>query len=148
MIKEVNGIGWRRLSSLLCFVFSLSVAQAGLVFESNRFKVEAGEEQEKVEAFYHFENKGDEVEVITMVKSVCPLCLSAGVKGGTKGEGGFSFQPGEKGIIRAVFSTGNLAGDIEKTVESAHPSLQPGAGAAFSVEGENDERLIIVQEII
>ncbi|MEE2781456.1 MAG: SDR family NAD(P)-dependent oxidoreductase [Planctomycetota bacterium] len=37
--------------------------------------------------------------------------------------------------------------DIEKTVESAHPSLQPGAGAAFSVEVENDERLIIVQEI-
>lgn len=37
--------------------------------------------------------------------------------------------------------------DIEKTVESAHPSLQPGAGAAFSIEVENDERLIIVQEI-
>ena len=37
--------------------------------------------------------------------------------------------------------------DIEKTVESAHPSLQAGASAAFSVDVENDERLIIVQEI-
>ena len=37
--------------------------------------------------------------------------------------------------------------DIEQTVEAAHPSLQPGAGAAFSVEVENDEHLIIVQEI-
>lgn len=37
--------------------------------------------------------------------------------------------------------------DIEKTVEAAHPSLQAGASAAFSIEVDNDERLIIVQEI-
>ena len=37
--------------------------------------------------------------------------------------------------------------DIEKTVEAAHSSLQAGASAAFSVEVDNDEHLIIVQEI-
>ncbi|MEK6249269.1 MAG: AMP-binding protein, partial [Planctomycetales bacterium] len=37
--------------------------------------------------------------------------------------------------------------DIEKTVEQSHESLQPGASAAFSVEKNNDEQLIIVQEI-
>ena len=37
--------------------------------------------------------------------------------------------------------------DIELTVERCHPAFRPGCGAAFSVEAEDDERLIIVQEV-
>ncbi len=37
--------------------------------------------------------------------------------------------------------------DIEKTVAQSHACLQVGAGAAFSVEVDNDERLIIAQEV-
>ena len=37
--------------------------------------------------------------------------------------------------------------DIELTVERCHPALRSGCGAAFSVEAEDDERLIIVQEV-
>jgi natural product biosynthesis luciferase-like monooxygenase protein len=37
--------------------------------------------------------------------------------------------------------------DIELTVERSHPSLRPGCGAAFSVEVNGEERLVIVQEI-
>ena len=37
--------------------------------------------------------------------------------------------------------------DVERTAESAHPALRPGYGAAFSVELDGDERLIIVQEL-
>ncbi len=37
--------------------------------------------------------------------------------------------------------------DIELTVEKSHPSLRNGCGAAFSVEAEDDERLIVVQEV-
>jgi amino acid adenylation domain-containing protein len=37
--------------------------------------------------------------------------------------------------------------DIELTAERSHPALRPGGGAAFSVEVEGDERLVIVQEI-
>lgn len=38
--------------------------------------------------------------------------------------------------------------DIETTVEHAHPNfLRPGCGAAFSVEMEGDERLVVVQEL-
>jgi len=37
--------------------------------------------------------------------------------------------------------------DIELTVETAHECLRPGSGAAFAVEAEGEERLIIVQEI-
>lgn len=37
--------------------------------------------------------------------------------------------------------------DIELTVGTAHPALQPDCSAAFSVEGKNEERLVIVQEV-
>jgi amino acid adenylation domain-containing protein len=36
--------------------------------------------------------------------------------------------------------------DIELTVERCHTALRPGCGAAFSVELEGEERLIVVQE--
>ncbi|MEH2405959.1 condensation domain-containing protein [Nostoc sp.] len=37
--------------------------------------------------------------------------------------------------------------DIELTVERSHLSLRPGSGAAFSVEVEKEERLVVVQEL-
>jgi hypothetical protein len=37
--------------------------------------------------------------------------------------------------------------DIELTVESSHPILRPGCGAAFSVDVHGDERLVVVQEV-
>ncbi len=37
--------------------------------------------------------------------------------------------------------------DIEKTVESSHPAVRLNSGATFSIETENEEQLIIVQEI-
>lgn len=37
--------------------------------------------------------------------------------------------------------------DIETTVEMAHEALRPGAGAAFAVTVEGQERLVVVQEV-
>jgi amino acid adenylation domain-containing protein/FkbM family methyltransferase len=37
--------------------------------------------------------------------------------------------------------------DIELTAECSHSSLRSGSGAAFSVEVENEERLVVVQEL-
>lgn len=37
--------------------------------------------------------------------------------------------------------------DLELTVERSHSSLRSGSGAAFSVEAENEERLVVVQEL-
>lgn len=37
--------------------------------------------------------------------------------------------------------------DVEHTVAAAHPVLQPGAGAAFTVPGAEGERLVVVQEV-
>ena len=37
--------------------------------------------------------------------------------------------------------------DIEFTVEKCHPALRPGCGAAFSVDVNCEERLVVVQEV-
>lgn len=37
--------------------------------------------------------------------------------------------------------------DIENIVDKCHPSLQPNSCAAFSINNENNEKLVIVQEI-
>ena len=37
--------------------------------------------------------------------------------------------------------------DIEATVQASHPSLRPGCGAAFAVEAEDGEALVIAQEL-
>ncbi|MFY9825399.1 MAG: condensation domain-containing protein, partial [Thermoanaerobaculia bacterium] len=37
--------------------------------------------------------------------------------------------------------------DVELTVERSHAALRPGCGAAFSVEEEGEERLVVVQEV-
>ncbi len=37
--------------------------------------------------------------------------------------------------------------DIELTLEKSHPGLRPSCGAAFSVDIEGEERLIVVQEV-
>lgn len=77
-----------------------------------------------------------------------------------RGDGPF-LRTGDLGFLddRDVYITGRLKDliiirgrnlyphDIELTVERSHPTLSWGGGAAFSVEVEGDERLVVVQEI-
>ena len=37
--------------------------------------------------------------------------------------------------------------DIERTVEQSHPALRADCGAAFSIDVEGEERLVVVQEV-
>ncbi|MGE0607888.1 MAG: aminotransferase class I/II-fold pyridoxal phosphate-dependent enzyme [Pirellulales bacterium] len=76
------------------------------------------------------------------------------------GEGPF-LRTGDLGFIQRgeVFCTGRLKDliivhglnhypqDIEQTVEQCHTALRPGAGAAFTIENERGQRLILVQEV-
>ncbi len=76
-------------------------------------------------------------------------------------ESGF-LRTGDYGFIRdnQIYITGRLKDliivrgrnyhpeDIEQTVMKSHPNFAPGACAAFSTENEENERLIVVQEIL
>jgi amino acid adenylation domain-containing protein len=76
------------------------------------------------------------------------------------GEGPF-LRTGDLGFIREgeLFVTGRIKDlivirglnhypqDIELTVQQSHPALRAGGGAAFSVEVNEQERLVIVQEV-
>ena len=76
------------------------------------------------------------------------------------GEGPF-LRTGDLGFLRGgeLFVTGRrkdlliLRGrnlypqDIERTVEESHPALRRGCGAAFAVEADGEERLVVVQEL-
>lgn len=76
------------------------------------------------------------------------------------GEGPF-LRTGDFGFIRdgKLFITGRLKDliiirgrnlypyDIELTVEKCHPALRPECGAAFSVDIDDEERLVVVYEV-
>ncbi|HEY2292124.1 MAG TPA: amino acid adenylation domain-containing protein [Thermoanaerobaculia bacterium] len=76
------------------------------------------------------------------------------------GEGPF-LRTGDLGFLRGgeLFVTGRLKDliiirgrnlypqDVERTVEESHPALRPGCGAAFAVESDGEERLVVVQEL-
>src|SRR5207237_6792848 len=47
-------------------------------------------------------------------------------------------------IIRGV---NHYPQDIEQTVQASHAALRPGCGAAFSVNDDGQERLVIAQEV-
>jgi len=60
--------------------------------------------------------------------------------------------PGQPRLLNCAWSdmrsmSGHRPEDIELTVEKAHGALRPGCGAAFSVDIEEEERLVIVQEV-
>jgi acyl-CoA synthetase (AMP-forming)/AMP-acid ligase II len=38
--------------------------------------------------------------------------------------------------------------DLEREVQDAHPALKPDGGAAFSVDVDDEERLVLVQEVV
>jgi acyl-CoA synthetase (AMP-forming)/AMP-acid ligase II len=76
------------------------------------------------------------------------------------GEGPF-LRTGDLGFLKndELFVTGRLKDliiirganhypqDIEMTVEKSHPALRQGCGAAFSVEIDDEERLVVVHEV-
>ncbi|HHP7244172.1 MAG TPA: condensation domain-containing protein, partial [Elainellaceae cyanobacterium] len=76
------------------------------------------------------------------------------------GEGPF-LQTGDLGFLHngELFVTGRVKDliiirgrnlypqDVELTAEHSHPSLQLGSGAAFAVEVDSEERLVVVQEL-
>jgi acyl-CoA synthetase (AMP-forming)/AMP-acid ligase II len=57
------------------------------------------------------------------------------------------FLTGRLKNIIIIGGRNHSAEDIERTVETSHPSMQPGCCAAFSVDLDGEERLIIAAEV-
>ncbi len=60
---------------------------------------------------------------------------------------GFLFVTGRIKDLIIVNGVNHYPQDIEYTVQNSHASLRPGCGAAFSIEGDSGELLVIAQEI-
>ncbi|MCB0167234.1 MAG: amino acid adenylation domain-containing protein, partial [Anaerolineae bacterium] len=92
---------------------------------------------------------------------LAPPALSKQIEDTTGGYTGPFLRTGDLGFLQEgqLFVTGRLKDviiirgqnhypqDIELTVEQSHPALQPGSGAAFSIEADGQERLVVVHEI-
>ncbi|MFG6107740.1 type I polyketide synthase [Leptothoe sp. EHU-05/26/07-4] len=57
------------------------------------------------------------------------------------------FITGRLKDVIIIYGRNHYPQDIERTVEQCHPALRPSAGAAFGVNVEQQERLVIVQEV-
>ncbi|QRO01038.1 non-ribosomal peptide synthase/polyketide synthase [Archangium violaceum] len=62
-------------------------------------------------------------------------------------EDGELFVTGRRKDLIILRGRNHYPQDLELTVEQAHPALRQGCGAAFSVDVEGQERLVVVQEI-
>jgi acyl-CoA synthetase (AMP-forming)/AMP-acid ligase II/acyl carrier protein len=60
---------------------------------------------------------------------------------------GYLFVTGRLKDLIIIRGRNHYPQDIEYTVEQSHPAIRAGCGAAFSVEIDGGERLVIVQEI-
>jgi acyl-CoA synthetase (AMP-forming)/AMP-acid ligase II len=61
--------------------------------------------------------------------------------------GGELFVTGRAKDVIIVRGRNHYPGDIEETVQSVHPGLRPGCGAAFEVTRDGVPRLVVVQEV-
>ncbi len=61
--------------------------------------------------------------------------------------GGELYITGRQKDLVIIRGTNHYPQDLELTAERAHRALRPGSGAAFSVDVDGEERLVIVQEV-
>jgi len=62
-------------------------------------------------------------------------------------EGGELFIAGRLKDLIIIRGRNHYPQDIEQTVEQSHPALRPGCSAAFSVQIEGQEHLVVAQEV-
>ncbi|MFP2933712.1 condensation domain-containing protein, partial [Pyxidicoccus sp. 3LG] len=62
-------------------------------------------------------------------------------------EGGEVFVTGRLKDVLVLRGRNHYPQDLELSVERCHPGVRPGCGAAFAVEVEGEERLVLVQEL-
>ncbi|HSS78378.1 MAG TPA: amino acid adenylation domain-containing protein, partial [Thermoanaerobaculia bacterium] len=70
-----------------------------------------------------------------------------GFLGNLGGKPGELFVTGRSKDLIILRGRNHYPQDVELTVERSHAALRPGCGAAFAVEVEGEERLVVVQEV-
>lgn len=95
---------------LLCVLFLPLPLLAGLSFETKLKDVHVGHDEREVTCDFEFSNDTEKAISIARYESTCS-CMNVKVKGGK-----LRYEPGEKGVIRAIFDMGNFSGEVDKSV--------------------------------
>ncbi len=99
----------KRIFGIFCAL--LSFASAQLQFETPNQQLTAKPEDSKLICDFAFENKGTTVQEILAYVPNCG-CITAQISN----DGKLVYQPGEKGVLRATFDLGALAGPVAKQI--------------------------------
>lgn len=108
---------------MLLLVFPGVLHAAGLTFQSLEQEVTAPADAATVTIDFPFKNETAGPVAIQKYDAGCS-CISVQIS-----DGKLRYEPGESGVVRAVFSTGNYMGTIERAVaiwlDSDSPTGQP-----------------------
>lgn len=95
------------------FLWSLALTAvlpaASLTFEKTTIHVDAAPDDKTATADFVFKNESGETVEVARADAGCS-CIQAAIKGG------FTYKPGEGGLIRAAFDLAAIAGEVEKPV--------------------------------
>lgn len=100
------------------FILGLAVSNlsAGVfTFEATTKEVTAKPDDKILEILFPFKNNSDEAIDITAYDAPCS-CMSAKLKGGKNQGSAVRFEPGDEGVVKAVFELGNLKGSVDKKI--------------------------------
>jgi hypothetical protein len=88
-----------------------SLAQAaGLDFARTFVEIHAPADAQSVTADFEFANRSGKEVVVKKYDAACS-CMAVKIR-----DGKLRYQPGESGLLRAVFEMGNFSGTVDKTV--------------------------------
>ncbi len=100
-----------RATAVVIFLLSILPLWASpLEFDSLVKEAHLAPDADSVTMDFHFENKSDKVAHIKRYDAGC-TCMSVGIQ-----DGKLSYNPGEKGIIRATYDMKTFSGVVEKSV--------------------------------
>lgn len=99
------------MKTLISLFFLSLVAHAQLVFDAKQKVLHAPADADRIHCDFNFENKGKENITIARYESTCS-CMSVQISDGGK----LQYAPGEKGVVRALFSMENFSGHVDKVV--------------------------------
>ncbi|MEO0017813.1 MAG: hypothetical protein RLZZ522_1096, partial [Verrucomicrobiota bacterium] len=98
------------------------VQAGGLTFEQPLLEMKLPADAKVTQADFKFENKTDQPVTIARFDKTCS-CISVQIA-----DGKLTYQPGEKGVVRASFDLGNFSGVVDKMIImwlTGDPEIKP-----------------------